>query len=29
MFFTTAVMAIIVEALIYSNLEFEYGVVES
>jgi hypothetical protein len=28
MFFTTAVMSIIVEAVIYGNLEFEYGVVE-
>lgn len=29
MFFTTAVMAIIVEGVIYSNLEFSYGVVDS
>lgn len=29
MFFTTAIMAIIVQALIFGNLEFAYGVVES
>lgn len=28
MFFTTALMSIIVEAVIYNNLEFEFGVVE-
>lgn len=29
MFFTTAIMAIIVEALIFENIQFTYGVVES
>lgn len=28
MFFTTAIMSIIVEAVIYDNVMFEYGVIE-
>lgn len=29
MFFTTAIMAVIVEALIFENIQFTYGLVES